>query len=215
MKIGLISDVHATPDPVREALSIFQNENVDISLCAGDIAGYGDELDDTVALLVESKIRVISGNHDTWFLESTESREKKWIHNFFLQLPSTLELTVEGKNLFMVHASPPYSNLKGIKLLDQHGSIIPDRKRHWKNYLEKFNHDVLIVGHTHQVFAEILGGILVINPGSTKFNHTCAVLTLPDMEVQVFPLSNKTPIIVWNWGQMERMYEEEQAGSNR
>ena len=77
MKIGLISDVHATPDPVRGALSIFQNENVDISLCAGDIAGYGDELDDTVELLVESKIRVISGNHDTWFLESTESRKKK------------------------------------------------------------------------------------------------------------------------------------------
>ncbi len=38
MKIGLISDVHATPDPLREALSIFQKEDVDISLCAGDIA---------------------------------------------------------------------------------------------------------------------------------------------------------------------------------
>lgn len=207
MKIGLISDVHATPDPLREALSIFQKEDVDISLCAGDIAGYGDALDETVELLIESKSQVISGNHDTWFLESTEFREKKWVHNFFSQLPSTLDLNVEEKNLFMVHASPPYSNMKGMKLLDQHGSVIPGRKRQWKNYLEKFNHDVLIVGHTHQVFVERLGGTLVINPGSTKFNHTCAVLTLPDMKVQVFPLSNKTPLKVWNWGQMERMYE--------
>ena len=215
MKIGLISDVHATPDPVREALSIFQKENVDISLCAGDIAGYGDELDETVELLIESKSQVISGNHDTWFLESTESPEKKRVHNYFSQLPSTLDLIVEEKNLFMVHASPPYSNMKGIKLLDQHGNVIPGRKRQWKNYLEKFNYDVLIVGHTHQVIAERLGEILVINPGSTKFNHTCAVLTFPNIEIQVFPLSNKTPSKVWNWGQMERMYEDEQAGANQ
>ena len=158
MKIGLISDVHATPDPLREALGIFQQENVDISLCAGDIASYGDELDETVELLIESKSQVISGNHDTWFLESTECREKKWVYNFFSQLPSTLDLIVEEKNLFMVHASPPYSNMKGINLLDQHGSVIPGRKRQWKNYLEKFNHDVLIVGHTHQVLLKDWGG---------------------------------------------------------
>ena len=38
-KIGLISDVHATAKPLKEALSIFQREGVDLILCAGDIAG--------------------------------------------------------------------------------------------------------------------------------------------------------------------------------
>ena len=82
-----------------------------------------------------------------------------------------------------------------------------DRKAQWKNALEKFDYDVLIVGHTHQVFSERLGNILIINPGSTKFNHTCAILTLPELTVQVFPLSNKEPLKVWHWGQMEQMYK--------
>ena len=50
VKVGLISDVHATPDPVSEALTIFQHEGVDTILCAGDIAGYRAELEQTVGL---------------------------------------------------------------------------------------------------------------------------------------------------------------------
>jgi len=50
-KIGLISDVHATIAPLRDALSIFQQEDVDIILCAGDIAGYGNELNQTIEQL--------------------------------------------------------------------------------------------------------------------------------------------------------------------
>ena len=63
--------------------------------------------------------------------------------------------------------------------------------------------DLLVVGHTHQVFAERLGGVLVVNPGSTSFNHTCAVVRLPGMEVRFFPLGGRTPVLTWNWG-MER-----------
>jgi putative phosphoesterase len=208
MKIGLISDVHATVNPLREALTIFREKHVDLSLCAGDIAGYGDELGETVALLMESQCRVISGNHDIWFLSSPVPSGRKWIETYFSELPSFLEFTLEGTSLYMVHASPPSSNMKGIKLLDEQGGILPERKEQWSKYLKKFKHDVLIVGHTHQVFAETLGNSLVINPGSTKFNHTCAILTLPDLKVQIFPLSNRTPLTVWNWRQMEKMYED-------
>ncbi len=67
-KIGLISDVHATPGPVAEALVLFAREGVEAILCAGDIAGYGTELEATVALLIESRCRIILGNHDVWWL---------------------------------------------------------------------------------------------------------------------------------------------------
>jgi putative phosphoesterase len=208
MKIGLISDVHATVAPVKEALTLFRQNNVDITICVGDIAGYGEELDQTVEMLLKGKCQVISGNHDTWFLEKHVPEDQQWIINYFATLPAILDFTVEEKHLYVVHASPPRSNMKGIKLLDKHGEIIPARKERWTNNIERFNYDVLIVGHTHQVFSERLGNTLVINPGSTKFNHTCAVLTLPDLEVQIFPLSNKEPQKVWKWSQMEKMYEE-------
>jgi len=208
MKIGLISDVHATVAPVKEALTLFRQNNVDITICVGDIAGYGEELDQTVEMLLKGKCQVISGNHDTWFLEKHVPEDQQWIKNYFATLPVILDFTIEEKHLYVVHASPPRSNMKGIKLLDKHGEIIPARKERWTNNIERFNYDVLIVGHTHQVFSERLGNTLVINPGSTKFNHTCAILTLPDLEVQFFPLSNKKPQKVWNWSQMEQMYED-------
>jgi putative phosphoesterase len=215
MKIGLISDVHATPAPVREASDIFHQEGVEVALCAGDVAGYGDALDETVEVLIENKFQVIQGNHDSWFLQTPVSPTNKWIHDYLSQLPSTLALSLEGKSLLMVHESPSPEDTKGIKLLDQHANVMADRKNLWENTLENFEHDVLIVGHTHQVFAERLAGTLVINPGSTKFNHACAILTLPDLEVRLFPLSNKDLSKVWNWGQMERMYEDDEEGDKQ
>ena len=207
MKIGLISDVHATPDPVEEALTLFRQENTDFTICVGDIAGYGEELDKTVELLLKGKCHVISGNHETWFLESSVPDDKQWIKEYFATLPAILDFTIADKHLYVVHASPPCSNIKGINLLDQDGEIIPARKERWASNLKRFNFDVLIVGHTHQEFSVKLGDTLVINPGSTKFNHTCAILTLPDLEVQIYPLSNRTPLKVWNWSHMEQMYE--------
>jgi putative phosphoesterase len=100
----------------------------------------------------------------------------------------------------MVHASPPESIVDGIRLLDETGNIINEQKSEWTTRLNDFDYDVLIVGHTHQVFAEQLGATLVINPGSTEFNHTCGILSLPEMKFQLFPLSNKTPVRSWNWG---------------
>jgi predicted phosphodiesterase len=78
--------------------------------------------------------------------------------------------------------------------------VQPDRVAQWTQELETFDAHVLVVGHTHQVFAEQLGTTLVVNPGSSAFNHSCAILQLPEMSVQVFPLSGKAIEKTWNWG---------------
>jgi predicted phosphodiesterase len=108
----------------------------------------------------------------------------------------------EGIRVYAVHASPPQSLNKGIRLLDEKGGLLAAEKERWTALLDGYSFDVLIVGHTHQVFAERFGSRLVINPGSTKFNHTCMVLTLPDMDVRIFPLSGREPVKSWNWGMM-------------
>lgn len=198
-KVGLIGDVHATVAPLKDALSIFQQKDVEIIICVGDIAGYGNELNQTIELLINSESQIILGNHDIWYVSSHFAEEEKRVEEFLKKLPSVLDLTIEGKHLYAVHASPPDSNMKGIKLLDVNGNIIQNEIERWTSHLERYEYDVLIVGHTHQVFAEKLGRTLVINPGSTKFNNTSVILRLPDMEVQVLPLLNKTPLKIWNW----------------
>jgi predicted phosphodiesterase len=73
--IGLISDVHATAAPVQEALAIFARAGVDRVLCAGDIAGYHDEVEQTVALLVDNDVQAVRGNHDLRYLDRCDEGE--------------------------------------------------------------------------------------------------------------------------------------------
>jgi len=199
-RLGLVSDIHATPGPLKEALAIFQRKNVDMILCPGDVAGYGDNLDETVELLLTNNCQTIRGNHDIWYLEDNLELPENQTTRFLRNLPATLEYHLEGKKVYVAHASPPDSLMDGIRLLDENGIIIKEQEAEWTERLNEFDYDVLIVGHTHQVFSEQLGTTLVINPGSTEFNHTCGILSLPDMKYEVFALSNKTPVKSWNWG---------------
>ena len=204
IKIGLISDVHATPGPLRDALDCFRDEEVAMVLCAGDIAGYGPDLDRTVQLLEDGGCRSILGNHDLWWLADFDIEETDLSTGYLRRLPLVDELEIEGVRISMVHGSPPASVMEGIKLLDEGGEMIDELREFWSDSLAGYAADVLVVGHTHQVFAERLGSVLVINPGSTRFNHTCAILHLPDMDVEFLPLGGKEPELVWNWGMQYR-----------
>jgi putative phosphoesterase len=199
-KIGLLSDVHAKHAPVAEALSIFKSEQVDLIICPGDIAGYFDEINPVIDLLIESNCQTTIGNHDQSYIEAHSEETHTEEYHFLNNLPEKLEYEIEGKRVYVVHAHPPASQHGGIKLLDVDGELIPEQKQYWKQALNDVDYDVLIVGHTHQVFAELLGDVLVINPGSTQFNHTCMVLTLPEMTVQTFALQGRDPVKSWNWG---------------
>lgn len=199
-KLGLISDPHAYPDPVAEALSIFKHEKVDAIWCTGDIAGYGEGLEETMRLLQQSDCQLIMGNHEINYLQKNSAVVNTNVNSYLTNLPRVIQQDIEGKTVYMVHASPPDSLMEGIRLLDQQGNIIESEKQDWTRRLNNFKYDVLIVGHTHQVFAEILGSTLVINPGSSQFNHSCAILSLPDTNVQWFALSGQSIKKSWNWG---------------
>jgi putative phosphoesterase len=198
--IGLLSDVHATPAPVAEALALFERAGVEQIFCAGDIAGYHDELEPTLALLVGSGCRAVVGNHDLLYLDHYGDEPDNAVAAYFRQLPSRLSMEIAGRRVYLVHAQPPDACHGGIKLLNRAGEIQPDRLAYWSQQLEEFPCDVLVVGHTHQVFAEQAGGTLVVNPGSSTFNHSCAILRLPEMTVQFHPLSGREIVRAWNWG---------------
>lgn len=200
--LGLLSDVHATAAPVREALAIFERAGVEQILCAGDIAGYHDEVEKTVALLVDSGVRAVRGNHDLRYLGHSGENAEARVSAYLKQLPAVIDIEIAGKRVYVVHAEPPDAcEGGGIRLLDQDGGVRPERVALWTRQLECCDCDVLVVGHSHQVFAERLGNTLVVNPGSTVFNHSCAILRLPEMTVQVLPLSGLPVRRTWNWAE--------------
>lgn len=204
MKIGLISDVHASPQPLGAALDLLRRAGVDEIWCAGDIAGYGEDLEGTVRLLIESRSRTILGNHDLWHLQNRDPGGAGRAERYLQELPLHISLSAAGKRLYMVHASPPDSVMDGITLLDEKAALLPERAALWTELLRPMPCDVLMVGHTHQVFAEHLGELLVVNPGSTLFNHTCMVLHLPELRMEILPLPGSEPVMAWNWG-MEKL----------
>lgn len=199
-KLGIIGDPHAKSAPVREALSIFQREGVGMIWCVGDIAGYGDELDATVDLLRAHDCVAIRGNHEQWALEKHAAALSPSTRKYIEGLRDHLEAVVEGVALYMVHASPPRSLTAGIRLLDIDGRVLPEQRDYWAQYLRDFPYQVLLVGHTHQVFSERLGNTLVINPGSCQFNNCCGILSLPELECEWIALSGREVIRAWNWG---------------
>ena len=201
-RIGLISDVHSSPGPLAEALELFSNEKVDDIICCGDIAGYYDSLEPTIELLARSNCKAIVGNHDQGYLEKTPQDSESSIRAYLQTLPQTLDLEIEGKRIYVVHANPPSEQHGGIKLLDQQGETRQDRIDEWSMALSELEHDVLIVGHTHQVYAERLGEVFVVNPGSSVFNHSCMILSLPDLSVQTFALQKKEIVKCWNFGML-------------
>ena len=201
-RIGLISDVHSSPGPVAEALEIFSNEQVDDIICCGDIAGYYDTLEPTIELLAQSGCKAIVGNHDQGYLEKPRQDGESSIRAYLQTLPQTLDLEIEGKRIFVVHANPPSAQHGGIKLLDQQGETRQDRIDEWTMTLSELEHDVLIVGHTHQVYALQLGRVFIVNPGSTVFNHSCMILSLPDLSVQTYALGKQEIIKCWNFSML-------------
>ena len=202
-RLGLISDVHSSPEALAQALQIFADEKVDDIICAGDIAGYYEALSPTVQLLQQANCKTIVGNHDQYWLEKYAAEGDPANCAFLAQLPETLDLEIEGKRIFVVHANPPREQHGGIKLRNRDGDIVAERKQEWAQRLDNFDYDVLIVGHTHQVYAEQLGRTLVVNPGSVPFNHSCMILSLPDLEVEIYPLGGREVIYCWNFSLLQ------------
>lgn len=202
IKIGLISDVHANPDALAEALSIFNNEQVSEIICAGDIAGYFDALSPCIELLKRYHCKTICGNHDQTYLQQHSDNPHTENYRFLEALPETLRLNIQNTSIYVVHAEPPSLQHGGIKLLDQQGELINSRVQQWEKKLAPLDTDILIVGHTHQLYAEQLGDVLVINPGSSNFNHSCMILTLPEMSIQTYALENREIIKCWNFSML-------------
>lgn len=201
-RIGLISDVHACPQPLSQALEIFEQQAVSDIICAGDIAGYFDEPDACIDLLEKYRCKTIIGNHDQSYLQDNPQLAGSAGFTYLEALPETIELVIDQRSILVVHAEPPSAQHGGIKLLDQQGELIEGQLSRWRKKLVGLNYDVLVVGHTHQVFAQQIGDVLVVNPGSSQFNHSCMILQLPEMQVEIFALEGKQVLRSWNFSHL-------------
>jgi putative phosphoesterase len=147
-RIGVVSDTHCPefldhlPDRLFEVL-----QGVDLILHAGDVNGA-----ETIAALGRiAPVEAIRGDHD----------------RTLVGLPSSREITVEGRRIVLVHGhrsrwlEEPQTLMWTLSLGYFHPQLGLPRALH-----HRFpDADVIVFGHTHRRHIETFGHTLLFNPG--------------------------------------------------
>jgi putative phosphoesterase len=200
MKVGLISDIHAHYSDLVKALRIFKRVGVDKILCAGDLVEKGHDGDAVVDLMQKLKIPCVLGNHD----EMAPGNQQWVINNMDMSHPNTQSLLLKDESIQYLESLPRQLrfNWEGLDLLLVHGSPTSNMEylslktsiNRYRKHAQIANADIIVFGHSHIPIHYVVDNVHFINPGATKpidfiSSHTCIVLTLPKIEVQLFHLS--------------------------
>lgn len=176
MKILLIADIHANLEALRTVLEVPH----DRVICLGDIVDYGPDPDKCIELLRKTNIPTLRGNHDNavafkadcqcgykYKHLSIATREYTWgvldqsQIEFLQKLPLVFREEIDGKKLFLTHASPR-SIFEYIKPETPDEAIM----EMLADPMEPVDAEFLVIGHSHIPMNRKLGALTIINPGS-------------------------------------------------
>ncbi len=174
MKIALLADIHANLEAFQSVINDIKKQAIDEILCSGDLVNYNANPNETLELIKKNEIVSCLGNHDfnavspveltqftpemqkalLWTSKQLTSSSKEILS----KLPKTINLNLDGRNIFIVHGSPEN------QLWDY---VFPNTAENiLEGYLEKTKADILVLGHTHIPMIRRIKGKLIINPGS-------------------------------------------------
>jgi putative phosphoesterase len=205
MKLGLISDIHAEADALRQALDAMQKQGVHQILCAGDLVERGSDGEAVINMIKERGILCVQGNHDArsavnqrWLREKSESlpsfAEERLLSmeslDFLDELPPRLMLEYGGKNILLAHGTP-WSNVQYVfPAIDV---------SFFERIRQEFKPDFVILGHTHMPMEITFYDMKVLNPGSLSQHDvrhgstTYGILNLPEGTFEVYHLLYQMP----------------------
>jgi putative phosphoesterase len=155
-RVGVLADTHCPEFVAQLPARLFEVlDGVDLIIHAGDIDG-----EETLAALSRlAPVEAVRGDHDS----------------SILGLPVSREVTVEGKQIVVVHGhrshwlEEPSTLLWTLSLgyFKPHRGLPRVLKRRFPNA------DAIVYGHTHRAKAEIVDGVLLFNPGGVhQWNPT-------------------------------------------
>lgn len=177
MKIAIVSDIHSNIEALKAVLKDINQRRCDVILCLGDLIGYYYWPEEVVNLLMNTpNVFAIKGNHEEMYLKSlSDLNYKEWVNkkygaginyacddisndslSYLRSLKSSLDLTLDGKNIGAFHGSP-FS-------IDQY--LYPDLDHDSLLSVTNNKFDVVLFGHTHHQFISCFNKTLIINPGS-------------------------------------------------
>lgn len=172
MKIAVISDIHGNIYALDEVLKDIEKQNVNYTICLGDLVGYGCNPNEVVERIRSKKVLCIKGNYDASVVDKdyTFIRENEvnsfslpWAVktvtdeniNFLKELPSTITLEFNNQKIQFVHGSPRKIN-----------EYLTEDYEKFNEVINEFNYDVLVCAHTHIPYVKEIESKTIINDGS-------------------------------------------------
>ncbi|MGL4772021.1 MAG: metallophosphoesterase family protein [Clostridium sp.] len=172
MKIAVISDIHGNIYALMKTLEAIEDERVDSIICLGDLVGYGPHPNEVVSMIRRRNIPCIKGNYDASVVDGTFSFiRENMINSFALpwaneelraenryyldNLPNSLRLEFNNKNLLFVHGSPNRIN-----------EYLLENDDNTRNIMDNLQEDILVCAHTHIPSVKEFNSKLFINVGS-------------------------------------------------
>ncbi|MBO3444355.1 metallophosphoesterase family protein [Clostridium sp. CCUG 7971] len=197
MKIAVISDIHSNIYALNEVLLDIEKRNIDITVCTGDLVGYGTRPNEVIETLKREKILTIMGNYDEAIGNSKivcgcdypdpKDAEKAGlsihftgkettIENkaFLRSLPKEVTFTFNNKTIRFVHGS--------TRLINEY---LKENSKEADEVMSELVEDILVCGHTHIPYAKFYGDKLLVNAGSVgkpKTNNPNANYVIIDIK---------------------------------
>lgn len=178
MRFAVIGDIHSNIYALERVLEDINASNVDFILCTGDLVGYAPFPNEVIDLVRQNNILSIQGNYDkaignselvcgcdyndekqlemagmsVMFTNATINEKNR---EYLKYLPEQIRLRAGEFEMIMVHGSPRKINEYLHEKSDAVEEVTKDLKE-----------DILICGHTHKPYYNILNGKHIINAGS-------------------------------------------------
>ncbi|UOW69456.1 metallophosphoesterase family protein [Paraclostridium bifermentans] len=178
MKIAVISDIHSNIYALDSVLADIETKGVDMTVCTGDLVGYGTRPNEVIETLKKNKILTIMGNYDDAIgnlkivcgcdypdpkdaekaglsMHFTGQTTTKGNKEYLKNLPKELIFTFDSKTIRFVHGS--------TRLINEY---LKENSKEADEVMSELVEDILVCGHTHIPYAKFYGKKLLINAGS-------------------------------------------------
>ena len=180
-RIAIISDIHGNLEALKAVLKDIKNRNIDEIYCIGDIIAKGAHSIECLNLVKENCKVVVTGNCDEYFSKEHENIEdlpeleqkrvnlyKKLLNEeekaYLQSLPYSYEFYMSGSLIRLFHATPWQLNKAIInqdKVQDKYKLFLGTENTATMNTA-----DVVIYGHIHHCYADLIYNKTLINVGS-------------------------------------------------
>ena len=171
-RIAVFSDIHGNLEALESILKDIERNNIDEVIYLGDIIGLGPSPKECLDIIMDSRIKMIKGNHEIYQIDEsnmkpTMKEHRDWINSlldekeldYIANLPMTYEELINGKLFTFSHFF-----FDETKTSFQPFGILEDNRIY--DIARNVETDYMFLGHFHDNF-QISNGSLYTCPGSS------------------------------------------------